>query len=227
MSDDTALAAAELPPTEAEVLPEEAPPTATSEQPPPPSPEAAAPEDAAAPPPPAIDADAGSGDAGGGGADPLLAQLPIASPLSPANDPSSESKSFGEVSYASPSMASARALFAAPKPAAVMPARRTPSAAALKLGGGGAAKVEEAAPPPAEPAGPPITVYHKGVYYPLAELIAATRQNPGVFAGIDFSEKETLLNEESFRAVFGMPFEEFSAMGRWKRDLKKKEKGLF
>jgi hypothetical protein len=141
----------------------------------------------------------------------------------------------GEVSYSSPSMAAARALFAAPKasPApAPSPRREGPSAAALKFGGGGAkAKADDAAAAAAaaaaEPAGPPVTVYHKGAYYPLAELVAATRQNPGNFAGIDFNEKELMLNEEGFKAVFGMSHEEFLQLGKWKRDQKKKEKGMF
>jgi hypothetical protein len=152
-------------------------------------------------------------------------------PSSPAAD---SAKSLGEVSYSSPSMAAARALFSAPKAAAApvpSPRKGGPSAAALKLGGGGAKAAAAAAAAgeaaAAEVAGPPITVYHKGVYYPLADLVAATRQSPGVFSGIDFNEKELMLNEEGFRAVFGMTHDEFLQMGKWKRDLKKKEKGLF
>ena len=81
------------------------------------------------------------------------------------------------------------------------------------------------APPAA--AAPSVTVFHKGSWLPLADLVAATTKNPGAFEGIDFTAKEQMLNEEGFKAVFGITYEEFSAMGKWKQAQEKKKYGLF
>ena len=200
---------------------------------------AAEPVDLSAPSTDAAEAAPSSGNGALGAADGALGAADGPAPPPAAAAPAEDGKAgaAGEVSYSSPSMAAARALFAAPKaaPAPVpSPRREGPSAAALKFGGGGAkAKADDAAAAAAasaaaaEPAGPPVTVYHKGAYYPVAELVAATRQSPGAFAGIDFNEKELMLNEEGFKAVFGMSHAEFLQLGKWKRDQKKKEKGMF
>ena len=137
---------------------------------------------------------------------------------------------LGEVHYETVSMSAAKARFSA---TSTTPQSIGPPAAARRAGAwkaaegaaeaaGGAAGGGAAAAP-----APTVTVFHKGVWHPLADLVAATSKNPGAFAGIDFSEKELMLNEEGFKAVFGITYDEFSAWGKWKQSQEKKKHGLF
>ncbi len=72
-----------------------------------------------------------------------------------------------------------------------------------------------------------ISVSHKGATYPLAVLQAARPGDGGVFAGIDFAQKELCLSESSFLTVFGMTFDDFLKLPEWKRGAARKKVGLF
>jgi hypothetical protein len=63
------------------------------------------------------------------------------------------------------------------------------------------------------------------VSYELSDL--RSRRMSDNAAGIDLTKKETYLDENTFQQVFRMTKEMFSALPKWKRDMKKKEAGLF
>ena len=44
---------------------------------------------------------------------------------------------------------------------------------------------------------------------------------------IDPTDSQKYLTDEEFVATFGMNYEKFSAMKKWKRDREKKKHGLF
>jgi len=157
----------------------------------------------------------------------------------------------GEVAYEAVNMSAARAKFSLTASASVKPGvtdkispRRPPPTG---LGGGagipaagsitgspvgrlseGVAGVAVTSPKPADdPALADVKVYHNKTWYPLKDLILATKKDPGVFEGIDFAAKELLLNEEGFKQVFKTTYDEFSQLGKWKQSTEKKKFGLF
>ena len=158
--------------------------------------------------------------------------------------------SFGEVHYETVDMSAARAKFSSslspksnveekisprrPPPTGLGGGAGIPAAGSITgspvgrttTTGADAAKTTPVKPED-NPAFADITVCHKKTWYPLRDLIVATKANPGVFEGIDFSAKELLLNEEGFKKVFGTSYDEFSAKGKWVQSQEKKKLGLF
>jgi len=156
------------------------------------------------------------------------------------------SPSFGEVHYETVDMNAARAKFSStsskqtteervsprrPPPTGLGGGAGIPAAGSITGSPVGRTAVSETKPvslkPEDNPAFAEVKVCHKKTWYPLRDLICATKQNPGVFEGIDFSAKELLLNEEGFKTVFGVTYDEFSSKGKWVQSQEKKRVGLF
>ena len=232
------------PPSEAAPLPPTALPEAiaAAEASAPLPPPVAAAEASAPPPPPvaaepvllpkpAYEAPLSSGDDAAAGSSGSSSSSSSALSSSGAIDASGEDSgtpvNLGEVHYETVSMSAAKARFSStnvgPTTVSTLSPRRAGTWTSKAAEGGGAS--EGAAAAAAAPA--PVTVYHKGVWHPLADLVAATSKAPGAFEGIDFSAKELMLNEQGFKAVFGLSYDEFSAWGKWKQSQEKKKHGLF
>jgi hypothetical protein len=86
--------------------------------------------------------------------------------------------------------------------------------------------LEAATPAPAPAPVPAPVLASAPAAVPVSGTFSLDDLRAGV-AGIDVTRKEEYLAPEVFAQVFGMGIAAFKAMRRWKRDIKKREVGLF